>query len=144
MEKPALWTAVTGGNDMKATAIAVTLTGSISGTVIAHDVDCSRPTAAQDTEPTEIVQRSLSKVIDNTYYWQAMTRYVLEDNDGDMELATERLSQQLRGSFRNSLPPTESFWHKLLEHSLSEVDWDRLARELINREIADNREITER
>lgn len=72
-----------------------------------------------------------------------MTRYVLADSEGDRKLATERLSQQLRGSFRNSLPLTETFWHDLLEHSLAEVDWDRLARQLITTEVANNTDIAD-
>ena len=122
---------------MKITAIAATLAGSISSTAVAAEVGCSRPTAGYDTVPTEIVELALFKAVDKTYYWQAMTRYVLEDSDGDMELAIEHLTQQLRGSFHNSLPPSPSFWRELLEHALSEVDWDQLARELINTQMAE-------
>ncbi len=128
---------------MKITAVAVTLAGSMSGMTVAAETGCSRPTASYDTVKTEIVQLALSKAADSTYYWQAITRYVLADSDGDREIATERLSQQLRGSFRNSLPLTETFWHNLLEHSLAEVDWDRLARQLITTEIANNTDIAD-
>ena len=98
---------------------------------VAAETECIEPTASYDTVSTEIVHLELSRGDPSRYYWQAMTRYVLDDSNGDITLATERLTQQLRGSFHNSLPMTESFWHQLLEHSLSEVDWHGIAEQLI-------------
>ena len=120
-----------GGKGMKRIVIAATLAGSLNCATVAEETHCTKPIASHDTVPTQIVRLWLSREGASKYYWQAMTRDVLDDSNGDIRLATERLTQQLKGSFYNSLPLTESFWSQLLEHSLSEVDWHGIAKQLI-------------